>query len=365
MLYIILPLPPNGETMLLIQSPPLEGVGGGFIKYQTLFLIKISKKFKQTLKHKFDFFISLQHISNNVLSKKYAIMKKIFISIVFLLSLSACEETPSILGNLGISDLDNIAGLKEALSLGATNAAGTLGKENGYLLDNVVKINLPEEAQTALSAIKTIQNLRATIEPYASLPIVGQQVTQLLNNIPDLSNDFDNILVTAINRAAEHAAPGAVNVFADAIKRMSINDAKSILFTDNDFAATEYLKANTFSGLQGEFGPIINESLETVKVGDYTANSAWNLFAEQNNKLANFLNNNASIINTAASFVPELGNIVNNINVVDTNLGSYVTGKALDGLFTKVGNEELKIRTDVNARTTDLLQKVFGQLDNK
>ncbi len=43
------------------------------------------------------------------------------------------------------------------------------------------------------------------------------------------------------------------------------------------------------------------------------------------------------------------------------DLGEYVTGKALDGLFLRIGEEERKIREDPAARTTELLRKFFDE----
>lgn len=268
-------------------------------------------------------------------------MKKILFIFLTVFVFHSCEEIQNL-----ISNSDNVAGLKEALTVGAKNATGILGQQDGYLKDAAVKILLPEEAQSALSIMKSIQ----------SIPGVG---TLLEGVMPSLSSDFDNILITAINRAAEDAAPQAVNIFVDAITRMSITDASNILFGGNNVAATNYLVDNTYTGLQSAFSPVINESLSNVSVSGYTALTAWTTFAEQNNKLANFLDESPFIKETIVTFLPQAANI----KTVETNLGSYVTGKALDGLFLKVGDEETKIRTDVNARTSSLLQKVFGQLD--
>ena len=277
-------------------------------------------------------------------------MKQTFLSILLALSLTSCDLLP----NLG-GDIDNAAGLKEALRIGAATATGILGAENGYLLDDAVKILLPTEEQTALNTLKSIQEFRSSLQ---SIQIFGETIA---GYIPNLSADFDNILITAINRAAENAAsvPQTLNIFKDAITGMSISDATNILFSGNNFAARDYLKDNTFIPLQNQFSPIIDVSLETVKVGDYTANSAWALFAEQNNKLANYLNGNQIVKSLVAAIVPEAANI----NTVPETLGGYVTGKALDGLFLKIGDQEAKIRTDVNSRTNKLLQDVFGQLD--
>jgi len=279
-------------------------------------------------------------------------MKKVFlITILFAVSFVSCDED----GNFNwLSNDRNVAGLKQALTIGATNAAGTLGRENGFLGDEAVRILLPQEAQTALSTLNTIQTARAQL---AAIPIFGGAIAEV---IPNLSPNFDDILITAINRAAEHAAPQSVSVFTSAITNMSISDARNILFTDNHFAATDYLKVNTSEGLRMAFSPIIDDSLETVEVGDFTANSAWRVFADANNSLADFLDSSNPLLTSALyAIVPE----ARNINRVENTLGGHVTARALDGLFQKVAGEEYKIRTDVTARTTDLLRDVFGQLD--
>ena len=275
-------------------------------------------------------------------------MKKVFlVAVLFSLSFVSCEED--------FWDR-NAAGLKEALTIGAKNATNILGEEDGYLLGgDGITIPLPAEAQTALNTLKSIQGVRSSI---VDIPLIGSMVKDY---IPDLSPNMDEIIFTAINRAAEDAAPQSVDIFVNAIKDMSISNASSILFSDNNYAATDYLRATTSSDLQTAFSPVIDDSLETVSVGDYTANSAWRLFAEQNNNLANYLNSNSLVKNAVAMIVPAAANI----NVVSETLGGYVVEKALDGLFKKVEGEELKIRTDVNARTSDLLQDVFGQLDNR
>ena len=281
-------------------------------------------------------------------------MRKAFLFTTILLleiSFTSCDEE----GNFRwLSNDRNVAGLKEALTVGAKNAAGTLGSVNGYLGDEAVKILLPPEAQTALNTLKSVQAVRSQL---VAIPIFGSAVAEF---IPNLSPNFDDILLTAINRAAEHAAPQSVDIFVNAITSMTISDATNILFTDNNFAATDYLRANTSEGLQMAFSPIIDDSLDTVEVGDFTANSAWQFFATQNNNLANFLDTSNPLLTSAVfAIVPE----ARNISAVPTTLGGYVTGRALDGLFKKVEGEELKIRTDVNARTSKLLRDVFGQLD--
>ena len=270
----------------------------------------------------------------------------LLVGIVF----TACEQVSTFLSNS-----DNIAGLKEALVVGSGKAANLLGAKDGYLKDAAVKILLPEEAQTTFKALQVISENR-----------VISTALELLGGT-DLTHGFEDVLITAINKSAEDAAPQAVSIFANAITNMSITDGTTILFSGDHTAATKYLHENTYADLQSTFGDVINVSLSKVEVAGYTALDAWEFFAEQNNQLAGFINE--PTIQTAISTAALLGlnadyiQTINSVKEVNTNLGEYTTGKALDGLFLKVGNEEEKIRTDVNARTTGLLQRVFGQLD--
>ncbi len=274
---------------------------------------------------------------------------------LLMFGFTSCED---------ISDLfpegNTAKALKEALTLGANYAAQSLGQKDGYLGDPAMRISLPDEAQTALKAIETIQQLQ-------NIPVVGDIITQAGLTLP---NNFDDVLTTAINRAAENAAPQSVSIFTKAIKDMTINDAKEILFSGNDYAATDYLRTHTYTDLQDAFGQVINESLDTVKFGTYTANSAWKLFSDQNNNLAKeiekpLIQTSINIANSIGLLSDENKNTINSIQPVATTLGNYVTGVALDRLFVKVGDEELNIRTNAEARSSKLLQDVFGQLDNQ
>lgn len=280
-------------------------------------------------------------------------MRRFLFITLIAVTLTACEEVKKYVES--ISSSENTEGLKEALKVGAGNAATNLGKENGYLGDMAVKILLPEEAQTTFKAIKAISGNE-----------VINTAIKALGGI-DLKSDFENILVTAINRSAEDAAPKAVDIFVNAITNMTITDAASLLFTNNHTAATQYLSDKTYGSLQTTFGDVINTSLSNVEVSGYTALEAWSFFAEQNNSLAELISD--PTVQTAISAASLLGlnkdivTTIKSVKEVNTNLGAYTTGKALDGLFLKVGNEEEKIRTDVNARTSELLKRVFGQLD--
>lgn len=287
-------------------------------------------------------------------------LKNIIICLFLAFSFLSCDENGKLdLDKIkNLSETENATGLKEALKVGTKNATQILGKEDGYLKDQAVKILLPEEAQTTFKAIKTIQDA-------ASNPLVQGALS--IFDI-DLSVDFENTLTTAFNRAAEDAAPKAVDVFVNTISNITINDATNILFSSNNEAATDYLYKNTHIQLQDVFSPIISKSLETVKVAGYTSLDAWDLYATQNNNLAKVIHSTeGQLALTAAKLVlsEEQISIINSVQEVNTNIGNYVVGKALDGIFLKVGIEEMKIRTDVNARTNKILQDVFGQLDSK
>lgn len=207
-------------------------------------------------------------------------------------------------------------GLKEALNVGINNGVKTLVKKDGYLGNSILKIFLPKE-------VKEAQNLISKHVPN------GQQ---LLDN-----------LVLKMNRAAEDAANEATPIFKDAITGMTINDAKGILF-GADSAATTYLKNKTQSRLTAAYAPKINNSLS--KVG---ATQAWKALADPYNKFAN----------------STVGKFIDGVKPINADLGSYVTQRALKGLFYKVRQEEGKIRKNPVARVTSLLQRVFGELDKK
>ncbi|MCL1941938.1 MAG: DUF4197 domain-containing protein [Candidatus Azobacteroides sp.] len=219
----------------------------------------------------------------------------------------------------GVGNTENAAGLKDALSVGIANAVTALSKENGYYSNPALRILLPKEAQPILDNIKLIPG--------------GQ----------NLVNDVE----LRLNRAAEDAAKEATPIFLTAIKSMTIADAANILFGNSD-AATQYLKKTTYSQLTSAFAPKINTSLDKKLVGNISTNQSWSTLTSTYDSVAN------SLVGKTAKLTP-----------VNTDLGSYVTGKALDGLFSNLAGEELKIRQNPAARVNDLLKKVFGQLDKK
>ena len=205
-------------------------------------------------------------------------------------------------GGSGAGTGDVAAGLKEALAVATGNAVQTLSKSNGYFGDAAVKILLPGKMQTAAEVLKK----------------AGYQ------------KEVDE-LVLSMNRAAEQAAPKAKPIFEDAVKKMTFEDAQKILNGGNT-AATDYFKAKTTPQLTDAFKPVIADSMNHVGV-----TRSYKALTDRYTALVPF----------------------GKMDSLD--LDSYVTGKSLDGLFLKVGQEEAKIRTNPAARTTDLLKKVFAK----
>lgn len=197
-------------------------------------------------------------------------------------------------------DSSLISGLKEALSIGTENAVKSVSKVDGYLGNDLIRILLPEKIRKVADILSKL----------------GYQ-------------DKVDAFILSMNRAAEKAAPQAVSFFVDAIKEMTFEDAKAIL-NGGDTAATEFFESKTRQKLYVAFKPIVSSSMDEVRVTQ--------AYKEMMGKYT--------------SAVPFAG-------MESLDLDHYVTNKSLDGLFTMVGQEEKKIRTDPAARVTDLLKKVF------
>jgi hypothetical protein len=244
------------------------------------------------------------------------------IFIMLMLVLAGCAELMSVMqsaGSLPLTESEVISGLKEALTLGAKNAATKLATENGYYGDAAIKILLPDEARTIVDNISKIPG--------------GDKLVQNA--------------ILSINRAAEDAAKDVAPIFVNSITQMSIKDAFNIL-KGSDNAATQYLKSTTYTDLYNLYKPKIQASTEKKLIGNISTKESWNALTSKWNSIAN------SIAGKIANLKP-----------VNTDLDDYLTNKALGGMFTKVEGEELKIRKDVNARVTSTLQRVFGSLDSK
>jgi len=250
-------------------------------------------------------------------------MKVRHLIFLFLLTLfSGCAELLNVLqspAGVPLTEDEVISGLKEALSLGAKTSAEKLSMENGYYGDAAIRILLPDEAKIIMDNISKIPG--------------GEQLME------------DVIL--RINRAAEDAAKEVAPIFVNSITQMTIGDAFNIL-KGADNAATSYLRAKTYDELYSLYKPKIENSTEKKIVGNISTKDSWNTLTGRWNTVAN------SVAGKLAG-----------LKSVNTDLDDFLTAKALDGMFSKVEIEELKIRKEISARVTPLLKRVFGSLDNK
>lgn len=222
-------------------------------------------------------------------------MKKIvqvFSMLVFVMT-SALAQLP--LGNEEVSK-----GLKEALTQGISKGADALSQVDGYFKNPLIKIPFPPDAQKMEKKLRDL----------------------------GMGKEVDNFILT-LNRGAEDAAKQAKPIFVDAIKKMSITDAITILKGQPD-AATQYLKKTTLAQLKVQFTPVIKASLDKVEATKYYSN-----LAGEYDKIP---------------FVKK----------VNPDLTAYTTDLAIQGLFVMIANEEKNIRANPVARTSDLLKKVFG-----
>ena len=239
-----------------------------------------------------------------------------------LIILSGCAEVLNVLQTASpapLTEAEVVSGLKEALITGSKNSAQRLAAENGYFGDETIKILLPDEAKVIIDNISKIPG--------------GDKLVQ--------------DVVLRINRAAEDAAKDVAPIFANSIKQMTIKDAFNILNGD-DNAATGYLRMTTYNELYALYKPKIQASTEKKIVGNVSTKDSWVALTGKWNNLAN------SVAGKLASLKP-----------VSSDLDDYLTNKALNGMFMKVELEELKIRKDVSARISPILQRVFGSLDSK
>lgn len=201
-----------------------------------------------------------------------------------------------------ITSRDATAALKAALERGSQAAVAELGREDGFFANPQVRIPLPESLQRAERLMRRVGAGRYADE-----------------------------LILTMNRAAEAAVPEARALFVQAVRRMTVQDAKAIL-TGGDTAGTEYFRRVTSGQLHDRFLPIVKKS--TGKVG---LAQKYNAYAEKGASLGLVKKEHA-------------------------NLDEYVTQRALDGLFFMVAEEEKKIRKDPVGTGTTIIKKVFGAL---
>lgn len=203
-----------------------------------------------------------------------------------------------------VSDSDISLGLREALGNGVKAAIKTLGKTDGFLANPRVKIPLPKNLQKVEKALRVAGQGKAVDE-----------------------------FVVSMNRAAEKAVPVAVDVFVDAIKQMTFEDVRQILFSKEQDSATQFFRRTSEEKLREKFRPLVEDA--TTQVG---VTQKYKTMIGKYGFAARFLGADAS------------------------DIDGYITQKALDGLFMYIADEEMKIRKDPIKRTTSILKKVFGIL---
>ncbi len=235
-------------------------------------------------------------------------MKKSLLLLLVIATLVSCDQATLnralktvLSGEITVADA--AAGLKEALNIGISKGADALSKQDGYF-KSAYKILLPPEAR---------------------------KITDKLKNVPGFSN-VENVILEKINRGAEDAATKAKPIFMGAIRQMTFNDAMGILMGEKN-AATAYLQRTTYQPLYNEFNPVIVSSLDKFQARKYWADAV-----------------------NAYNKIPF-------VEKANPDLDDYVTKEALKGLFNMVEKEELNIRTNISARTSDLLRRVFAKQD--
>jgi hypothetical protein len=222
-------------------------------------------------------------------------------SLTTLLGLAAVERAHA-LTLADLSNADATQGLKTALEKGALSAISLLGATDGFLGNDKVRINLPGSLQDAVNLLRTLGQ--------------GGRVDEL---------------VTAMNRGAEAAMPMAKDLLVNAVQTMSVTDAKGIL-TGGDTAVTQFFAGKTRPGLAVKFLPVVTHATEKVGL--------------------------AQKYNDVAGKAAEMGLMKKD----DANIQQYVTGKALDGLYFMISEEEKKIRQNPVGYGSAILSKVFGAL---
>ncbi len=238
-------------------------------------------------------------------------MRKRILALTLTLSMfsfAGCSQLSTILPDLvdggGLSEETVIAGLKEAMQVGTNRTVNDVSSLNGFLGNALIMIVMPEELEDVMGTISQIGFSRQVEE-----------------------------LEVQMNRAAEAAAGEAVDVFVDAIRGITIQDAWSILRGDST-AMTTYFRDRTTQELTSRFRPIVETKIR--EVGLYQGYTA----------------------------VTQIVRNIPLLNMPEFDLETYVVDKSLSGLFTILGREETRIREDISSRSTDLLRRVFAAQDD-
>jgi hypothetical protein len=227
-------------------------------------------------------------------------MKKIFTAILVSALFYGCDVVKQLPQSTGVTEAEAAEGIREALSQGLVKSVLQLNKEDGFFKDAFYKILIPEDARKIENTLRDIG--------------LGSMVDKA---------------ILQINRGAEDAAGYAKPIFTDAIKRMDIGDAIGLV-KNGDTSATHFFREKTTAQLVTAFIPVIKSSLDKVNATKY--------YGDMVNKY----------------------NSLPLVKKLNPDLTGYVTNKAINALFDLVAKEERNIRSNIAARTTELLKKVFG-----
>ncbi|HKA38665.1 MAG TPA: DUF4197 domain-containing protein [Burkholderiales bacterium] len=211
-------------------------------------------------------------------------------------------STHAVSGLEDISQTEAVRALRQALNDGSLAAVAKLGVEDGFFKNPRVKIPLPPSLQ------RVERGLRAF----------------------GMKREADD-LVLAMNRAAEAAVPEAKQLLADAVKKMTVQDAKKIL-TGGDTAATDYFKRATQGQLTQRFLPAVKKATERVDLAQ-----KYNAVAGQ-------------------------GLALGLIEEEEASIERYVTAKTLDGLYFMIGEQEKAFRKDPVRASSEIVRRVFGAM---
>ena len=236
-------------------------------------------------------------------------MKTFFTLFIIAVTLGSCETLQQVataagagtIPGAGISNTEAAAGIKEALGQGITKSVLQLNTADGFFRNELYKVLLPPEARKIENTLRDLG----------------------LNSLVDKA-------ILQINRGAEDAAGYAKPIFVDAIKSMTLSDAIGLI-RNGDTSATHFFREKTTARLLAAFRPVIASSLNKVDATKYYGD-----------------------------MVSKYNNFPTTFKKLNPDLTSYVTQKATDALFNLIAKEELNIRTNFAARTTDILRRVFG-----
>lgn len=244
----------------------------------------------------------------------------------------SCDTVLDLLGSSGaggsssgkpFTESEAVEAMKSALNIGAKKSSEQLSKIDAYYNNELLKIPLPSEADVILDAVDRIQNGKGLVED----------------------------VILRLNRSAEEAAKEVVPIFSEAITGMTVQDGIGIVKGERD-AATVYLKDKTYNQLMKLYQPKMKAVLEQDLIGSMSANEAWETLTDAYNSVVNGGGGLGGAI---------IGGITGtDVKPVEVDLATYATGKALDGVFIKVAEEEGKIRDNPLDYGENIIKKVFG-----